>query len=94
MAANVVQAQFTPSKCIVMPHVESVLVQMEFATVSRSLECGNNKAHRLEPGKACLVVRAGRGERRYCIECARAFLTQASDRLESLLAGANRLARI
>jgi hypothetical protein len=87
-------ATHTISGNCAMPSAETVLVSMEFTTVSRSHECDVNKSHHLETGMASLTIRDDDGQRHLCLECAKALLVQGVAHLELLLEGATRLADI
>lgn len=76
-----------------MARAKSVLVSMELTTVGRAHDCRFNKKHRLEKGMSRLTIREDGDERHYCLSCARSFLLQGAERLQTLLSEVERLVR-
>lgn len=74
-----------------MARAKSVLVSMEITTVGRAHDCRFNKKHRLEKGMSRLTIKEDGDEHHYCLSCARTFLLQAAERLQTLLQEVERL---
>jgi len=76
-----------------MPRPKSLVVTMEITTAGRAHDCRYNKKHRLEKGIQRLTVREDGDEHHYCLPCGKTFLVQGVERLKSLLAEIETLAR-
>lgn len=72
-----------------MARHKSLIVSMEWTTVSRSHNCRSNKNHRLEKGDRRLTVKQNGDDRHYCQNCAKLFLSEDIKRLQQLLATAD-----
>lgn len=72
-----------------MARPKSLIVSMEWTTVSRSHNCRSNKRHRLEKGDRRLTIKQNGDEKHYCVNCAKLFLVEDIKRLELLLATAD-----
>jgi len=59
-----------------MAKVRQLLKHVSIDVAKRTRRCRHNRAHRIEPGQPCLVVRdeCGPGSRNYCAECSEPIL--------------------
>jgi len=69
-----------------MAKVRQLLKHVTVDIAKRGRRCHRNRAHRIEPGAPCLVVRddGGPHRRNYCLDCAAAILKLCADDLREL----------